>query len=151
MTHDDPFWGLPDPDTHGEFYEGTATKRLLAWVVDTIAIGFLTGLAVLLSAFIGLFFLPLLFGAVSLVYRIVTLTQSSATPGMQLMAIEVRTREGQRLDLSTASFHTGLYLLFFMFFPLQLISIILMLTGARGQGLHDQLLGTAVINRAGSI
>jgi len=151
MTPTDPLWGLPDPDTHGEFYADTPFKRLMAWLVDTVAILLLTILVLPFTAFTGLFFFPLLFVGVSLVYRITTLSRGSATPGMRLMAVELRNHRGERVDTLTASLHVGLYLLFSFFFPLLIVSIILMLTTGRGQGLHDMILGTAVVNRAATV
>jgi len=148
IPHDTDWPGLPDPDTHGEFYADTAIKRFFAWIVDTVLILLLTLLAIPFTAFVGLFFLAGLFVLVGLAYRVVTIANASATPGMRLMAIEFRTSSGERFDLAMATLHTLLYLFMSSLFVLQVVSIILMLTTARGQGLHDHLLGTAAINRA---
>jgi len=64
------------------------------------------------------------------------------------MAVELRTAQGTRLDLSAAFLHTLGYAVSMAVFPLQLVSIVLMLTSARGQGLIDLGLGCAAINRA---
>ena len=98
--------GLPAPDTHPEFYADTVTKRAVAWVIDVILISLLTGVAVVLTAFIGAFFLPLLYAVVSFLYRWWSLASGSATPGMRLTSIELRTREGLRFDGATAFLHT---------------------------------------------
>ncbi|MFA5582268.1 MAG: RDD family protein [Paracoccaceae bacterium] len=141
-------WGLPDPDRQPEFYANVPTKRLLAFVADTLIVGAICLLLIPFTAFIALFFLPLLWLVVNLAYRIVTLANSSATPGMRLVGIEFRTTTGARFDLGRAAAHSVLFAIWFaMFFP-QVISIILMLTSARGQGLSDHILGTAAINRA---
>jgi uncharacterized RDD family membrane protein YckC len=147
MTYTQPPSGLPDPDLQPEFYADTTLKRFLAWVVDTILITLICIVAIPLTAFVGLFFFAGLFLIVNLIYRIVTITRHSATPGMRLMAIEFRDRTGARFDLTTASLHTLLYMGMASVVILQVISIILMLAGSRGQGLHDHLLGTAAINR----
>lgn len=139
--------GLPDPDLFPDVYADTVMKRFFAWIVDTIAITLISIVAIPFTAFVGLFFFAGLFILVSLVYRIASLTRWSATPGMRLMAIEIRARDGSPLDLPTAALHTLGYLVMSALVILQAISIILMLTSARGQGLHDQLLGTAAINR----
>lgn len=144
----DQHWGLPDPDTHPEFYADTVTKRFIAWVIDVIAISLLTGLAVVLTAFIGAFFLPLLFAAISFLYRWWSLAARSATPGMRLASVELRTREGARFDTATAFLHTLGYFVSVAVFPLQLVSIALMLMSSRGQGLTDHVLGTAAVNRS---
>ena len=143
-----PHWGLPAPDTHPEFYADTVAKRAVAWVIDVILISLLTGVAVLFTAFIGAFFLPLLYAVVSFLYRWWGLAAASATPGMRLTSLELRTREGLRFDGATAFLHTAGYFVSVAVFPLQLVSIVLMLISARGQGLTDHILGTAAINRA---
>lgn len=149
MTRPEPaLWGLPDPETHGDFYSDTAIKRLFAWVIDTVAITLLSLLVIPFTAFVGLFFFALIFLAVGLVYRIWTIAQYSATPGMRLMAIEFRNGQGERFDTGTAVAHTLLYVVMSSVFILQVVSIGMMLTNPRGQGLHDMLLGTAAINRA---
>ncbi len=146
----DAFWGLPDPDDHAEFYADVPVKRLLAWVIDMVAIILLTALILPFTAFTGLFFLPFLVMAVSFAYRVITLTNRSATPGMRLTAIEFRTAQGERFDLPMAVLHTILFSVIFSFLLPQVVSIILMLTGRRAQGLHDLFLGTAAVNRAAS-
>lgn len=148
MTHSDPLWGLPDPDTAPEFYSDTATKRLFAWVADSIAILILSLLVLPFTAFTGIFFFAAIYLTVALVYRIVTLARYSATPGMQLAAIEIRRSDGARLDAGTATLHTLLYTFFATAFILQAVSILLMLVNERGQGLHDLLLGTAALNKS---
>jgi uncharacterized RDD family membrane protein YckC len=141
-------WGLPDPETKSEFYADVASKRLIAWIVDTIVIVLICALIVPFTAFTALFFLPFLGLVVSLIYRIVTLAGRSATPGMRLVALEFRCHDGRRFDLPMAALHTlGYTVSMAMVFP-QVISIILMLTSARGQGLSDMVLGTAALNRA---
>jgi uncharacterized RDD family membrane protein YckC len=139
--------GLPDPDLYPDVYADTVAKRFFAWIVDTIAITLLTILAIPFTAFVGLFFFAALFVLVSLVYRIASLARWSATPGMRLMAIEIRARDGGPLDLPTAALHTIAYMVIAALVIPQAVSIILMLTSPRGQGLHDQLLGVAPVNR----
>ncbi|WP_372605531.1 RDD family protein, partial [Actibacterium sp.] len=149
MTHmTDPYWGLPDPDLHAEFYADVPTKRLIAFVVDTVLIVLLSLLVLPFTAFTGIFFFPVLMMLVGFVYRVATLAGGSATLGMRLSAIEMRDARGQRLGLFLAFWHTVLFSVFFASMLLQAASILMMLTGARAQGLHDLLLGTAAVNRA---
>lgn len=141
-------WGLPDPDTQSEFYQDVTLKRLLAWFIDVvliIAICFLIGL---LTLGIGFFLWGLVYLAVGFVYRTTALTRNSATIGMRLTAIELRRHDGQRFDRQTAALHTLGYYLSMSTAVLQMISIVMMFTTARGQGLGDMVLGTAAINRA---
>lgn len=141
MTH------LPDPDTQAAFYDGVAIKRLLAWIVDTVLIVLVALAVVPFTAFTGIFFFPLLILVVGFIYRTTTMAGGSATWGMRLFAIEFRTMHGERFDLGTAFAHTLGYTLSVSIFPAQVVSIILMLTTARGQGLTDHVLGTVALNR----
>lgn len=139
--------GLPDPDAAPGFYDGVPIKRLLAWIVDGMIVLALTLVAVLLTAFVALFVLPLVWLAIGFVYRTATLAAHSATPGMRLVGIELRDRWGRPFDFAHAILHTLGYTLSISSLLLQAVSIALMLTGARGQGLTDLVLGTAAINR----
>ncbi|MBF9032153.1 RDD family protein [Rhodobacterales bacterium HKCCE3408] len=140
---------LPDPIHQAEFYSGVPFKRLLAWLFDTIVVIAITLILGLLTiGLLWLFFVPTLF-VISFFYRWIGLTNRSATPGMRLMAIEIRNGAGLRLDSQEAMLHTLGYLVSSAIFPLQLVSVLMMATGARGQGLTDMILGTAAINRPG--
>lgn len=139
--------GLPDPDRHAEFYADVTTKRFFAWLVDATLILILTVIAVPFTAFTAIFYFPFLWLAIGLIYRIVTLASRSATPGMRLMSIEFRTRQGERFDTAHAALHTGIYTFALGTFLIQAASIVLMLASARGQSIGDHLLGTAAINR----
>lgn len=141
-------WGLPDPERKPEFYADVATKRFMAWIVDTILITLLCLLIIPFTAFTALFFLPLLYLVVGFVYRTVSLASRSATPGMRLMAVELRAGDGSRLDLPMAALHTLGYTVSVSMVLPQIVSIVLMLTSPRGQGLSDMVLGTAALNRA---
>lgn len=151
MTWTDPFAaptaGLPDPELNAGFYAGVPAKRAVAWVVDTVLVLLATFVVVLMTAFIGAFFFPLLFLTISFLYRWVTLARGSATWGMRMTAIELRQGNGARLDSTTAFAHTLGYSVTIAFVLPQLVSIALMLTTPRGQGLSDLVLGTAAINR----
>ena len=102
---------------------------------------------VVMTAFVGLFFLPFLFFVTGFIYRVATITGRSATWGMRLMSIEFRDSRGEHFDFSQAFMHTLGYTVSMAIFPLQLISIAMMFLTERGQGLTDMLLGTVAINR----
>ena len=138
---------LPDPDRQAEFYADVPIKRALAWVVDAIVIAIITMIVVPFTLFLSLFFLPALYLTISFLYRTISLTRHSATPGMRLMAIEFRDRTGAKFDLGTAFLHTLGYTLTISTLLPQLLSMGLMLTTARGQGLSDLVLGTVAINK----
>lgn len=100
-----------------------------------------------LTAFVGLIIWPLLYLVIGFVYRAATLTSSSATLGMRFAGIELRDLSGRRLDSQKAIMHSAGFT-FSMAIPvLQVISIIMMLTNPKGQGLSDALLGTVMLNR----
>jgi len=143
-----PYSALPDPDTSPGFYEGVAVKRGLAWLADTVIVALIAAVLATIPLFIGWFIYPLIFLAVNVIYRIATISRSSATPGMQIFNIELRTHQGQALDGGTAVLHTVLFLFASAFLIPQLISIGLMLGTPRGQGLHDLVVGTVALNRS---
>ncbi|MCA3447677.1 MAG: RDD family protein [Rhodobacter sp.] len=142
---------LPDPDHQAQFYADVPLKRALAWCVDAILIALVTVVVVLFTLFLGLFFLSVLYMTISFLYRTISLARHSATPGMRLMAIEFRDRTGARFDLGTAFLHTLGYTLTISTVLPQLLSMGLMLTTARGQGLTDLVLGTVAINKPARI
>jgi uncharacterized RDD family membrane protein YckC len=150
MDAKDMSYALPDPQYQAEFYADVPLKRGLAWIVDTLLITLIVALIVPFTAFTALFFLPFLYLVVSFAYRTVSLARRSATPGMRLMAIEFRDRDGRPFDLGLAFAHTLGYTLTIATLVPQVVSIILMLTSARGQGISDHVLGTVAINRAAS-
>lgn len=138
---------LADPLTQPQFYRDVAMKRLLAWGVDVLLVFLISLLIVPFTAFVALFFFFGLMAVVGFGYRVITLATGSATWGMRLMALEIRDASGARLDLGHAFLHTLGYTVSWTVAPLQLISIVLMATSNRGQGLTDMVLGTAAMNR----
>ena len=140
--------GLPDPDDCAELYADTLVKRGLAWVVDVILITLLSLLALPLTLFTTLFWFPLLYASVGFAYRVIGLARHSATPGMRLLAVEFRDHDGRRFDLGHAFAHVAGYTVSLTLFPVQLVSIVLMATTPKGQGLTDLVLGSAAINRS---
>ena len=143
MTH-----ALPDPRIQAEFYDDLATKRFLAWLVDAALIFVLCLLVLPFTAFLGLFFFPLMWLVLGFFYRWVTLSGRSSTWGMRLMAIEFRTTRGRRFDGTTAFFHTLIYTVAMGTFVLQAVSVAMILMSPRRQSLADLMLGSAAVNRA---
>lgn len=137
---------LPDPVTQAAFYADVPFKRLLAYFIDVIII-YALAITISLATFGLLFFVFFAIVAITgFLYRVITLNAASATWGMRIMAIELRTRYGTRFDVAHALLHTVGTLVSMAVTPLQLISVILMLISARGQGVTDHLLGTAMVN-----
>ncbi|WP_300058009.1 RDD family protein [uncultured Roseobacter sp.] len=138
---------LPDPQVQPDFYTDVPLKRLMAWAVDAVVTALACLVILPFTFFTAVFFLPLLFLVVGFIYRMVTLANGSATWGMRLFAIELRRPDGTPLDAGTAFAHTLGYSVSCAMAPLQLISIVMMATTDRGQGLTDHVLGTVMINR----
>jgi len=126
-----PEWGVITNVTIAEF-------GYFLWVMAIV---------VPFTLFLGLLFLPFLYATLSFFYRWISLSRSSATPGMQLMAIHFRDTRGAGLDSGTALFHTLGYFVSVAVFPLQLISILMILMSERHQSLTDMVLGTTALNR----
>ncbi|WP_299350291.1 RDD family protein [uncultured Shimia sp.] len=138
---------LPDPDTQPAFYADVPTKRLIAWVIDLVVIVAISSVVALFTV-VGLFFFAFILLIVGFIYRTITLSTHSATWGMRLTSIEFRDRTGRHFDFGSAFLHTLGYHVSISIFPLQLISIGLMLMSSRGQGLTDHVMGSVAINRA---
>jgi uncharacterized RDD family membrane protein YckC len=143
----DPLSHLPDPQRQTAFYDGVTVKRGIAWVIDFVIVAMLVLPAILFTAFIGLFFLQVLFLMIGFAYRVLTIAAGSATWGMRMMAIEFRNARGERLDLAQAFFHTLGYTVSISIPVVQAASIICMFVTERGQGLTDLALGTVALNR----
>ena len=141
-------YALPNPETQPEFYADVPVKRLVAWIIDMVLIAILCVLILPFTAFTGIFFFPFLILVVGFVYRVVTLANGSATFGMRFVGVEFRTQHGERFELGHAFLHTLGYSISLSFFILQVISIVLMLTTSRAQGLTDHIMGSVAINRA---
>ncbi len=142
-----PDAALPDPSRQPQFYASVPGKRLIAWIVDLVLVVIVCIAVLPLTGFLGIFFWPTMLLVIGFAYRVATLAMGSATWGMQFAGIELRDASGARFDLSLAMMHTIGYSVSVAFPILQVISIVLMLTSARGQGLTDSLLGTVAINR----
>ena len=127
-------------------YDGVPLKRGIAWVFDMMLIAFLCALVLPFTAFTGIFFFPFLMLVVGFIYRWFTIAGGSATWGMRLVGVSLRDHRGAPLSSGLALAHTLGYTVSVAIFPLQLISVILMLVTARGQGLTDIFLGTVAIN-----
>ena len=147
MIETRPLTALPDPELRPEFYAAVPLKRLVAWLIDTVAILLLTLIVLPFTAFVAAFFLPALYVMMNLAYRTVGMARWSATPGMWLMAVEFRRADGSRLDPGTAFLHSLGYTVSMALVVPQVASVVLMLVSRHGQGLSDHVLGTVALNR----
>ena len=138
---------FPDPANQSWFYADVLPKRVVAWVFDTMITAFLVGLIVPLTGFLVLFFLGGLYVVISFLYRWIGLASHSSTLGMRIMGIEFRDAEGFRLTTGAGFAHTLFYALSVAFVFPQIISVLMMCLGKRGQGLSDVVLGVVLVNR----
>lgn len=148
MTH---AAGLPDPIHDAQFYAGVRARRLVAFIIDFVVTAVISVLATLLFgvATLGVgFALAAPIGAVvGFLYRYFTIARASATPGMALVGVELRRRDGGRFDGWEAAVHTALFTVMFVTVLPQIVSVAMMAFGRDGRGLHDAVLGSALINR----
>lgn len=129
-----------------QHFAGVPLKRAIAWVFDVVLIAILCTLILPFTAFTGVFFFPLMMLVIGFLYRWFTIAGSSATWGMRIMGIGLRDLDGTPLTSGMALAHTAGYTVSVAMAPLQLISCILMVFTARGQGLSDLVLGTTAVN-----
>ena len=137
----------PDDEHDDHLYRNVPLKRFVAWCLDVVLISLATAAIVAFTLLTALLFLPAVYACISFLYRWATLASSSATPGMILVGIEIRGLDGARLDGTTALLHTAGYFASVLTFPLQMISIGMMLLSTRRQGLTDVVLRTVAVNR----
>lgn len=138
---------LPDPAIQPDFYTDVPFKRAGAWAIDLVATVALTLVGLIATLFVSAFFLPLLFAAVSVAYRTVMLARYGATLGMMVMALKWRHLNGRAPDVTTALIYSSAHAVMWTFFPLQIVSIALILLSPYRQGLHDHLLSTTMLHK----
>jgi len=141
-----------DPRTQPELFEGVLSKRIVAFLIDAVFIVALMIPAALvvfilgvITLGIGWFLYPVLFLLVALGYVGLTLGgPASATPGMRMSGLEMRTWSGAPMFALLAIIHALLF-----WFSVSLLTPLILLVGlftSRKQLLHDLLLGTVVVN-----
>lgn len=142
-----------DPVTQPQLFQGVIGKRFIAFIIDAAIIFFLTVLAYVAVAVLGIVTLGLawlLFGlvfpAVGLGYNAVTIGgRNSATVGQRMMGLEVRMWYGAKVTPLIAAFHALLFWFsLVVFFPILLWAFF----DSRKRCLHDILAGVVVINRS---
>jgi len=146
--------GIPDPVRDPQFYKGVPLRRFVAFWIDFLVIlvlfvpVLLVGAAVTVMTFgLAAPFLMLFFTATGLLYRWAMLKTRSATLGMSLAGIEVRDRDGNKCDNSTAFLHSVGFFVTFLAPPLLVIGWLMMANSPHRRAMHDLFLGTVVINR----
>jgi uncharacterized RDD family membrane protein YckC len=144
-----------DPVAQPELFEGVLARRIIAFLIDLLMIGVpLALLAVFIFMFglvtLGLgWFLYLLFGPISvlwalLYYGLTFGSPASATIGMRMVDLEMRTWYGAPCYFLLGVLHAVAFWL-----TVSLLTPFVLLVGLfndRRRLLHDMLVGTVVIN-----
>ena len=148
---DDP--GMPDPMALPEAYEGVLWRRTLAYFVDLCVIGLIAVLcwiifAVLWVLSFGLLgpVLWLLFGLIPLAYHTLMLSGPwSATLGMRLFDVELRSVTGERPGFLQALMQTALF--YITVWATCSLILLLVLFNRHKRTLHDMAAGTVMVRR----
>jgi uncharacterized RDD family membrane protein YckC len=148
-----------DPATSPELFDGVLPRRLIAFVIDLFIIAtpiivlglFGVAATIVTLGIAGIFFAllwPLYWPMIviwALCYYGLTFgSQASATLGMRVMDIEMRTWYGSPGYFLLGAVH-GLLFWMTIWFP---IVLIVPLLNSRKRLLHDMVIGTIVINNA---
>lgn len=128
-----------------EAFADILSARIFAFVIDLAILGVIILAVLFLSLLVGIISFGLLWPGPTLVWVVVlayfTLSKggpTSATPGMRLMRIQMRTMEGFNPGYLVAFLHTVLYFLSYSF----IFVLLLPLFNVRRRCLHDLLCGT---------
>jgi uncharacterized RDD family membrane protein YckC len=144
-----------DPYLNPELFRGVLTRRFFAFLIDLVVLAVPVMLACLFIAVFGIVTLGLgwalfwLVSPASIVWALVYFGASlggphSATLGMRVMDLEMRTRYGASGYFVLGAMHAVLF-----WVSVSLLSPLVVLVGlfnGRRRLLHDILLGTVVIN-----
>jgi uncharacterized RDD family membrane protein YckC len=144
---------IPDPAALPEAYEGVLLRRVLAYFVDLCVIGVLALLfwivfAVLWVLSLGLLgpVLWFLFGLIPLAYHTLLLSGPwSATLGMRLFDVELRSVTGERPGFLQALAQTALF--YVTVGATCSLILLVALFNRHKRTLHDLLAGTVVVRR----
>jgi uncharacterized RDD family membrane protein YckC len=145
--------GMPDPATRPEAYEGVLLRRVLAYFVDLCVIAVLALLFWIIFAVLWVLSLGLLgpvlwflFGLIPLAYHTLLLSGPwSATLGMRLFDVELRSVTGERPGFLQALAQTALFYIT-VGATCSLILVVALLNRHR-RTLHDLLAGTVMVRR----
>jgi uncharacterized RDD family membrane protein YckC len=145
--------GMPDPTAIPEAYEGVLLRRTLAYFVDLCIIGVIAavawvGFAVLWVLSFGLLgpILWFLFGLIPLAYHTLLLSSSwSATLGMRLFDVELRSVTGERPGFLQALAQTALF--YITVGATCSLILVFALLNRHKRTLHDLLAGTVLVRR----
>ena len=144
-----------DPDLHPELFEGVLARRVIAFIIDFVLIAvpvllvsmfiFVFGIVTLGLGFALYYLLPPASVLWALAYFGLTLgSHSSATIGMRVMDLQMRTWYGAPAYFVLGAVHAIFFWLSVSFFTPFVLLVAFF--NPRRRLLHDILLGTVVIN-----
>jgi uncharacterized RDD family membrane protein YckC len=144
-----------DPDLNPELFRGVLTRRFFAFLIDLMVLSIPVVLACLFIAVFGVVTLGLgwalfwLVSPASIIWALVYFGSSlggphSATLGMRVMDLEMRTWYGAPAYFVLGAMHAVLFWISVSFFS-PLVVLVGLFNGRR-RLLHDILLGTVVVN-----
>jgi uncharacterized RDD family membrane protein YckC len=145
-----------DPDLNPELFDGVLARRVIAFIIDFVLIAvpvllasmfiFVFGIVTLGLGFALYYLLPPASVIWALVYFGMTLgSASSATVGMRVMDLQMRTWYGAPAYFVLGAVHAIFFWLSISFFTPFILLVAFF--NPRRRLLHDILLGTVVINR----
>lgn len=141
----------PDPDIRPELYAQVPVRRVVAYAVDVVLIAGLLALAWVAGILLGIASFGLLFPLIGPVLVATPLAYHtwfiggprSATPGMRLFGVEVRTWDGRRPGYVQAAVQTAVFYLTVV--GTTWLVLLVALFNRRRRCLHDFVCGTVVI------
>jgi uncharacterized RDD family membrane protein YckC len=145
---------LPDPASAPELFDGLLTRRVGAFVIDTVLIGGIVTAITIVGGILGfltlgLAWLSLVFvvpASIVLYYAVTLGSARRATVGMQMTDLVLTPTRGQPLDGWVAVVHALLFwVTVWISWP---ISLLFVLFTPRRQMIHDLILGTLMIRRS---
>jgi uncharacterized RDD family membrane protein YckC len=137
-----------------EALAGVRTRRMMALVLDLIAITILFAIFFTVFAVLGIvtfgltwFIIPLLYPAIALFYNGFSVSSwRMGTPGMRAMGLEIRNTDGSRVSFITAAAHAVLFYLSWTILTPLILLVSLISNDKRC--LHDIVAGVVVTRRA---
>jgi uncharacterized RDD family membrane protein YckC len=144
----------PDPLGFPALYDGLLWRRALAYLLDILVIGLLLAMAWTGLVLLGLLTFGLLWSLLPIAAWVIPLGYhawlvggpQSATLGMRLADLEVRTWTGGRPGFGQALLMAALF--YATVAPTCLLVLLLVLLNDRRRTLHDYLSGVVVIRRS---
>lgn len=144
-----------DPATNPELFEGVPARRFVAFIIDLVIISipivflaifiFMIGVATLGLGFFLYGLMPVITTVWALVYYGVTFgSPSSATIGMRVMDLEMRTWYGAPAYFVLGAVHAVVFWVSISIFTPLIVFVCFF--NDRRRLLHDMIVGTVVIN-----